>query len=85
MAPYPPCWSGACEDPECCARGKKCRWPELVGKSGEIAKMTIERENQNVLAIVLRARDGRIDNFCCNRVFVGIDTNGNVLITPQIG
>ncbi|EOA32242.1 hypothetical protein CARUB_v10015502mg [Capsella rubella] len=85
MSPYPPCLVTACEDPECCANGKKCRWPELVGKSGEVAKMTIERENPNVLAILLHAGDGRISDFCCNKVFVVLDIHGHVSTIPKIG
>ncbi|AEE78212.1 putative proteinase inhibitor I13, potato inhibitor I [Arabidopsis thaliana] len=85
MSRYPPCWSGSCEDPECCAIGKKYRWPELVGKNGQLAKMTIERENPNVLAIVLRYGEKRIENFCCNRVFVYLGSNGQVADAPMIG
>ncbi|CAN6807697.1 hypothetical protein Bca4012_002123 [Brassica carinata] len=84
LAGFPPCKHYVCFNPECCAAGKKFKWPELVGKNGEIAKMTIERENLNVTAIIMPIGSGTI-NFCCNRVYIFIDTNHSVLNVPIIG
>ncbi|MBA0624295.1 hypothetical protein Godav_009679, partial [Gossypium davidsonii] len=49
------------------------------------AKATIEKENPEVTAEILTP--GRVGppNFCCNRVFVTVDTHGNVTNIPTIG
>ncbi|KAL1220226.1 Proteinase inhibitor [Cardamine amara subsp. amara] len=82
---YPPCVSGSCTDLECCAGGYKYMWPELVGETGEKAKMTIEKENPNVGVAFLRSGDRRIEDFCCNRVFVYLNSHGTVTRSPKIG
>ncbi|ESQ45901.1 hypothetical protein EUTSA_v10011055mg [Eutrema salsugineum] len=82
---YPPCESSGCTDPRCCALGGKFEWPELVGKSGEIAKMTIERENPNVLGFIMPYGTLRIEDFCCNRVFIVVGSKGHVVMIPKIG
>ncbi|ESQ45900.1 hypothetical protein EUTSA_v10011127mg [Eutrema salsugineum] len=69
LHPYPPCESSGCTDPKCCALGEKFEWPELVGENGEMAKMTIERENPNVSGFILPYGRKRIEDFCCNKVF----------------
>ncbi|KAK8693968.1 hypothetical protein V6N13_071534 [Hibiscus sabdariffa] len=63
----------------------KNSWPELVGTNGESAKATIERENRNVGAIVVR--DGTIvtGDFRCDRVWVWVNSNGRVVRAPTIG
>ncbi|KAL0743491.1 hypothetical protein Bca4012_085004 [Brassica carinata] len=81
---FPPCQSSNCFNPECCPGGHKFKWPELVGKNGEMAKMTIERENQNVTGIIMPIGSGKI-NFCCNRVYIYIDSNHNVVNVPILG
>ncbi|MBA0577456.1 hypothetical protein Golob_000063 [Gossypium lobatum] len=82
---YPPCATGTCTDVVCCAHGHKLRWPELLGKNGAAAKATIEKENPEVTAEILTP--GRVGphDFCCNRVFVIVDTHGNVTNIPTIG
>ncbi|CAN8278013.1 unnamed protein product [Cochlearia groenlandica] len=85
QAHYPPCKHSFCMDAECCGAGRKYEWPEVVGKSGEIAVMTIERENEYVKAIILHYGDGKNLDFCCNRVFVYLGPDFNVLVTPKIG
>ncbi|CAN7106594.1 unnamed protein product [Brassica rapa subsp. narinosa] len=79
---FPPCKNSVCSGPECCAAGMFP--PELVGKDGEIAKMTIEKENPNVTAIIMSIGIVKI-NFCCNKVYIFIDSNHNVVSVPIIG
>ncbi|CAN8277149.1 unnamed protein product [Cochlearia groenlandica] len=86
QAHYPPCTLGEfCMDSECCSEGRKYEWPELVGKTGEMAIMTIEKENQYVKALILGEETVRTQDFCCNRVLVLVNSKGNVLSTPMIG
>ncbi|KAK8693965.1 hypothetical protein V6N13_071535 [Hibiscus sabdariffa] len=66
-----------------CPPGKSS-WPELVGTNGERAKATIERENPNVGAIVLRDGTPVTRDFRCDRVWVWVDANGRVVRTPII-
>ncbi|TYG93894.1 hypothetical protein ES288_A11G147100v1 [Gossypium darwinii] len=63
----------------------KNSWPELVGKDGEGAKTTIERENSNVDAIVLLDGTPVTRDFRCDRVWVWVDSNGHVVRPPTIG
>ncbi|KAH1063251.1 hypothetical protein J1N35_028238 [Gossypium stocksii] len=63
----------------------KNSWPELVGKDGEVAKTTIERENPNVNAIVLLDGTPVTSDFRCDRVRVVVDSNGHVVRPPTIG
>lgn len=65
----------------------KGSWPELVGKHGEVAKGTIERENPNVTArIVVEGEMYVITNYDCFRVWVWVDKDdGTVVRTPIIG
>ncbi|GMI66464.1 hypothetical protein like AT2G38870 [Hibiscus trionum] len=65
----------------------KNSWPELVGTNGESAKTTIERENPNVGAIVLRDGTSVTGDFRCDRVWVWVNRNGNGLVVraPRIG
>ncbi|KAH1063252.1 hypothetical protein J1N35_028239 [Gossypium stocksii] len=62
----------------------KNSWPELVGKDGEAAKTTIERENPNVHAIVLLDGTPVSLDFRCDRVRVFVDSNGHVVRPPVI-
>ncbi|KAK8565321.1 hypothetical protein V6N13_020442 [Hibiscus sabdariffa] len=63
----------------------KNSWPELVGTNGESAKTTIERENPNVGAIVVRDGTPVITDFRCDRVWVWVNSNGRVVRAPTIG
>ncbi|KAD3338344.1 hypothetical protein E3N88_33865 [Mikania micrantha] len=64
---------------------RKSSWPELVGVRGEVAEATIERENPRVDAIVVV--DGTVVplDFRCDRVWVWVNSNGEVIRTPVIG
>ena len=63
----------------------KNSWPELVGANGEVAAATVERENINVDAVVLREGTGVTKDFRCNRVRVWVDEQGVVTRAPRIG
>ncbi|KAG6785827.1 hypothetical protein NC652_005440 [Populus alba x Populus x berolinensis] len=63
----------------------KSSWPELVRAYGEAAAATIERENRNVNAIVLRKGTPVTKDFRCNRVWVWVNEQGVVTRVPQIG
>ncbi|XWS65489.1 hypothetical protein CRYUN_Cryun05aG0117200 [Craigia yunnanensis] len=82
---YPPCASGFCTDPACCSHEHKFSWPELVGMNGEVAKSQIEKDNPEVSVSILTPGRGGFADFCCNRVYVVVDSNGNVIKTPTIG
>uniref|UniRef100_A0A9I9CCF5 Proteinase inhibitor-like n=1 Tax=Cucumis melo TaxID=3656 RepID=A0A9I9CCF5_CUCME len=81
---YPPCISCGCMDASCC-NGGKFKWPEVVGMKGQQAKSKIEKDVSFVTVILLAPGTIRIDNFCCNRVFVYLDDNGKVNQIPIIG
>ncbi|KAI4383535.1 hypothetical protein MLD38_009362 [Melastoma candidum] len=83
--PYPPCESDLCTDRSCCSNGFKYRWPNLVGKSGVLAKRVIEANNPLVTVVVLPFGSVGLTDFCCNRVYVFLDENSNVIATPIIG
>ncbi|OMO55590.1 Proteinase inhibitor I13, potato inhibitor I [Corchorus olitorius] len=83
--PYPPCVSGSCEDIICCAHGHKVRWPELLGKSEQEATSTIQRENPEVTVEVLTPGRVGLNDFCCNRVYLPVDANNNVINIPSVG
>ncbi|KAK3434124.1 hypothetical protein EUGRSUZ_D01653 [Eucalyptus grandis] len=76
--PYPPCYS------TCCHQGKTS-WPELVGQNADKATATIQRENPLVAAAIILPGQRPIGDYCCNRVFVWADNNGNVSRVPVIG
>ncbi|XP_065861012.1 proteinase inhibitor-like [Euphorbia lathyris] len=63
----------------------KTSWPELVGKKGEAAANTIEQENENVKATVLKDGTPVILDFRCDRVWVWVNDNGVVVRVPTIG
>ncbi|KAE8676220.1 Inhibitor of trypsin and hageman factor [Hibiscus syriacus] len=67
-----------------CPPGKNS-WPELVGTNGESAKTTIENENPDVAAIVLLDGTQVTTDFRCDRVWVWVDRNGQVVRAPRIG
>ncbi|GLT50447.1 hypothetical protein SLA2020_239330 [Shorea laevis] len=83
---YPPCASGTCEDTACCGLGKyKFRWPELVGKNAEAAKATIQKDNPDVTVMILTPGRVGSPDFCCNRVYIVSNPQGNVLQVPSVG
>ncbi|XVE72986.1 hypothetical protein DITRI_Ditri11bG0081900 [Diplodiscus trichospermus] len=63
----------------------KNSWPELVGEKGETAKAAIESENPNVGATVLLEGTPVTRDFRCNRVWVWVNENGQVVRVPTIG
>nr|P82381.1 RecName: Full=Proteinase inhibitor; AltName: Full=LUTI [Linum usitatissimum] len=62
----------------------KNAWPELVGKSGNMAAATVERENRNVHAIVLKEGSAMTKDFRCDRVWVIVNDHGVVTSVPHI-
>uniref|UniRef100_A0A9I9EJC6 Uncharacterized protein n=1 Tax=Cucumis melo TaxID=3656 RepID=A0A9I9EJC6_CUCME len=52
---------------------------------GQQAKSKIEKDVSFVSAIFLLPGTIRIENFCCNRVFVYLDDKGKVNQIPTIG
>jgi len=65
--------------------GHKFRWPELVGKNGQQAKAVIQKDNPLVTVVVLPPGRVGFANFCCNRVYLVLGRNGNVLSAPMVG
>ncbi|KAL0446281.1 UNVERIFIED_CONTAM: Glu S.griseus protease inhibitor [Sesamum latifolium] len=63
----------------------KSSWPELLGQPGDVAVATIERENPLVTAIIVPPGTDVTADFRCDRVWVYIDDNGNVVRVPTIG
>ncbi|OMO78440.1 Proteinase inhibitor I13, potato inhibitor I [Corchorus capsularis] len=63
----------------------KNSWLELLGKSGETAKATVESENSNVSAIVLLEGTPVTKDFRCDRVRIFVNEQGHVVQVPQIG
>ena len=63
----------------------KNSWPELVGANGQEAARTIEKENKNVDARVVR--EGTIVplDFRCDRVWVWVNDNNIVTRVPIVG
>ncbi|XP_049374562.1 wound-induced proteinase inhibitor 1-like isoform X3 [Solanum verrucosum] len=64
----------------------KQSWPELVGKPAEYAKKIIEKENPIAHDIsVLFPGMLRPSNYVCGRVFLVVDWEAIVKITPIMG
>ncbi|XP_022035872.1 wound-induced proteinase inhibitor 1 isoform X2 [Helianthus annuus] len=63
----------------------KNSWPELVGKTGEVAAAIVEKENPLVNAIVILDGTPTPRNFSCERVWVWVNTDGVVIRTPVSG
>ncbi|KDP21344.1 hypothetical protein JCGZ_21815 [Jatropha curcas] len=63
----------------------KSSWPELLGANGKAAAATIEKENGNVDAILVKEGSSVILDFRCDRVWVWVNENGVVTRVPIIG
>lgn len=65
--------------------GVKKEWPELVGVAQAVAKAQIEKENQFVTAVPI-PKDAFVTlDWCCNRVWLGVDDDGLVVGVPKVG
>ncbi|CAK7340847.1 unnamed protein product [Dovyalis caffra] len=82
---YPPCARASCTEPECCTQGGMAVWAELQGKQASEAKAAIEKQYPWVTVVILPKDDPGSFDFCCNRVFLFINSNGQVVNVPQIG
>ncbi|KAK1270833.1 hypothetical protein QJS04_geneDACA005954 [Acorus gramineus] len=65
--------------------GGKLEWPELVGAKVDVATATIERENPNVKAQPIPCNQYRIQDCCCNRVWLDYSPDGIVCKVPKVG
>ncbi|KAK6780993.1 hypothetical protein RDI58_023177 [Solanum bulbocastanum] len=64
----------------------KQSWPELVGKSAGYAKQIIQKENSIVHDVrLLFPGSIKPGNYVCGRVFLVVDFNLIVQITPSMG
>lgn len=65
---------------------RKSSWPELLGKLGKEAKLTIERENGEVDAVIIVPEGSPvISDFRCDRVWVRVNKSGIVTEVPKLG
>ncbi|CAN1137002.1 Proteinase inhibitor [Linum perenne] len=62
----------------------KNSWPELLGKRGQTAAATVERENRHVHAIIIKEGAPMTRDFRCDRVWVVVDDHGVVTSVPHI-
>ncbi|CAN1136988.1 Proteinase inhibitor [Linum perenne] len=62
----------------------KNSWPELLGKKGHTAAETVERENRQVHAIIIKEGDPMTMDYRCDRVRVVVDDHGIVTSVPRI-
>ncbi|XP_073147954.1 proteinase inhibitor-like [Henckelia pumila] len=67
-----------------CPAGKES-WPELVGKDGNDAAATVERQNRHVRAIVLKDGTPVTRDFRCDRVWVWVNDHRFVVRVPHVG
>ncbi|KAL5561768.1 hypothetical protein UlMin_031515 [Ulmus minor] len=63
----------------------KNSWPELVGANGKEAAEQIEKENENVDAIVILEGTPTTRDFRCERVWVWVNDYGVVTRIPRTG
>lgn len=63
----------------------KSSWPELVGKKGEDAAATIEKQNPHVNAVIVLEGSIVTQDFLCTRVRVWVNTYEIVTRVPTIG
>ncbi|KAJ0052299.1 hypothetical protein Pint_01776 [Pistacia integerrima] len=60
-------------------------WPELLGANEEATAAQIEKENNNVDAIVILEGSPTTKDFRCDRVWVWVDNDGKFTQVPTIG
>nr|XP_043630550.1 glu S.griseus protease inhibitor-like [Erigeron canadensis] len=65
-------------------KGKKS-WPELVGTPGQAAASIIERQNDNVDAVIVEEGSSVTGDIRCDRVRVFVDDNNIVKQVPKVG
>ncbi|KAI3504192.1 hypothetical protein L1887_32737 [Cichorium endivia] len=65
-------------------KGKKS-WPELVGTAGHAATIIIERQNENVDAIIVEEGSSVSTDVRCDRVRIFVDENDIVKEVPKVG
>ncbi|KAF3666883.1 hypothetical protein FXO37_10314 [Capsicum annuum] len=85
---YPPCELGCdCVGNVCKLAGDTIpyEWPELIGVEIMKAKVTVETTNPNVTGVPLDSKCIRIENICCNRVWLCPDDNGLIKEKPVVG
>ncbi|KAK3423241.1 hypothetical protein EUGRSUZ_F00211 [Eucalyptus grandis] len=70
---------------KCCLEAPKSSWPELFGQNVGSVKATIEKDNPLVKVVSLPVGSVSLDVYCCNRVYLSIDENGNVTKVPTVG
>ncbi|PON31726.1 Proteinase inhibitor [Trema orientale] len=63
----------------------KNSWPELVGVNGQEAARTIDKENKNVAARVVREGTFVTQDFRCDRVWVWVNDYNIVTRVPHVG
>ncbi|KAK1284028.1 hypothetical protein QJS10_CPB21g01445 [Acorus calamus] len=63
----------------------KLEWPELVGVKADVATAIIERENPNVKAQSIPCGQYRIQDCCCNRVWLDYSPDGTVCKVLKVG
>ncbi|KAL4567370.1 hypothetical protein LXL04_022953 [Taraxacum kok-saghyz] len=65
-------------------KGKKS-WPEVVGTSSQAAATIIERQNENVEAVVVEEGSSVSTDVRCDRVRIFVDDNNIVKEVPKVG
>ncbi|CAN6439447.1 unnamed protein product [Victoria cruziana] len=64
----------------------KEEWPELVGRDGSTAEAIIKAENPYVTTVdIVPKGSSVIHDFRCDRVFVWVDANNTIYLTPRTG
>ncbi|KAM0937609.1 putative proteinase inhibitor I13, potato inhibitor I [Dioscorea sansibarensis] len=63
----------------------KSSWPELLGVEGNKAVRIIEKENDHVKAIIVKEGSMVTQDFRCDRVWVWVNKEGDVIQVPTIG
>ncbi|KAI3924514.1 hypothetical protein MKW92_016651 [Papaver armeniacum] len=70
----------------CDAHEVKTQWPELVGKLGDAAKETIEKENPGLRQVVIVLEGSATDKaYFTDRVRVWVDEANVVIRVPKVG
>mmetsp|Transcript_19168 Transcript_19168/g.32829 ORF Transcript_19168/g.32829 Transcript_19168/m.32829 type:complete len:95 (+) Transcript_19168:146-430(+) len=63
----------------------KSSWPEVVGKTGEEAVAIIQREDENVKAVIVPENAFVTMDYRTDRVRVRVNANGIVVSAPTVG